>query len=126
MNRFAQIWPRLRQLVLMLSSSQDGEVVNAARAIGRALQNVGADWHDLVAGLSGLSTSGGPQPKGQHETHRDTRDWHVMHDACLRHLNRLRPRELEFVLSLKEWRGDLTEKQFVWLESIYARIRRTA
>ena len=50
MTALATIAPRLRKLLLMLSSSADGEVVGAARAIGRALRGAGADWHAL-AGL---------------------------------------------------------------------------
>jgi hypothetical protein len=39
---------RLGDLVARLSSDSDNEVVNTARAIGRALKAHGADFHDLV------------------------------------------------------------------------------
>jgi hypothetical protein len=45
------ITPRLRQLLLMLSSNQPGEVAAAAAAITRTLEKTGASWHDLVDGL---------------------------------------------------------------------------
>ena len=52
---------RITKLLLMLSSAHDGERASAAAAIGRALQGVGADWHDLVnlvnAPASSTSTS---------------------------------------------------------------------
>jgi len=53
MTALAPIAPRLRKLLLMLSSSAPGEVVAAAGAIGRTLKDAGADWHDLAGGLLG-------------------------------------------------------------------------
>lgn len=47
---------RLRLLLPMLSSDQDGEVIATARAIGRALKDAGRDWHDLAAAI-------GPAPE---------------------------------------------------------------
>lgn len=39
---------RLAKLVLLLSSSNEGEVVAAARAVGRCLREMDKDWHDLA------------------------------------------------------------------------------
>lgn len=50
----------LGKLVLLLSSSHDGEVINAARAIGRSLQASGSDWHELAERLNGAA----PTAKG--------------------------------------------------------------
>ena len=44
-----QIAERLRKLVLLLSSDQDGEVVGAARAIGRALAAATANTMSFAA-----------------------------------------------------------------------------
>jgi len=44
--------PKLAKLILLLGSDQDGEVLAAARAIGRTLGAVKADWHDLVRALT--------------------------------------------------------------------------
>src|SRR3954462_932700 len=56
--------PRIGQIMLMLSSPADGEVVNAARAVGRALNAAGKDWHTFAACaegcLSGQTSSGKP------------------------------------------------------------------
>jgi hypothetical protein len=57
-----QITPRLRQLLLLLSSDQPGEVGAAAAAIKRTLRNGGCDFHDLVAGLI-ASPSLAPTPR---------------------------------------------------------------
>jgi hypothetical protein len=88
---FAEIAPKLKKLLRMLSSEQPGEVVSAAYAIGRMLRNRG--------------------------------NWHAMQDFCVKHGLLLRPRELEFITNIAHWRGDLTEKQYAWLSSIYARLR---
>lgn len=44
--------PKLPQLVRLLASDHDGEVVAAARAIGRALDSAGLSFHDLADRLS--------------------------------------------------------------------------
>jgi len=40
---------RLGNAVALLGSPQDGEVVAAARAIGRTLESAGLDWHGFAA-----------------------------------------------------------------------------
>ena len=92
---------RLAQLLLLLSSDQPGEIINAARAIGQTLQNAGADWHDLTAKL--LTQ---PQIKALPDANDD--DWWVMRERCIEHQYLLRPRELQFVINLDRWYGDLT------------------
>src|SRR5262249_2960317 len=116
-----QIAPRLKKLLLMLSSERDGEIVNAARLINRTLRGAGADWHDLVAGL--LTPARAPTQTARDRNDGDL-DWRAMREFCLQHLYLLRPREHEFIASLGGWRGLLTEKQSAWLSSIYARVRR--
>ena len=117
MTPLGPITPQLKKLLLMLSSEQPGEVFNAARAVGRTLQSVGADWHDLVGVLAK-----GEQQQARPE--QDDDDWRSMRSYCLQHEHLLRQRELEFVTSLERWRGELTEKQAGWLGSIYARLRK--
>lgn len=120
----AQI-PRLRQLLLLLSSDQPGEVAAAAAAIGRALKAAGGDWHDLANGL----LTEPPPAAGRHRGSDRAReapeeDWREMHEFCADHSELLRSREAEFIESLGEWRGRPTEKQMGWLCAIYARLRR--
>lgn len=43
---------RLGKAFALLGSSQDGEVIAAARAIGRTLERAGMDWHALAALVS--------------------------------------------------------------------------
>jgi hypothetical protein len=112
-----QFTPRLRQLLLLLSSDQPGEVVAAAAAIKRTLKSEGHDFHDLVAGLTAPPLA----PKFQSEDCNDGAR-RGMRDFCLKHQNRLTVRELEFVTSIGRWRGSLTDKQFNWLSAIHARL----
>jgi hypothetical protein len=119
---------RLKKLLLMLSSDQPGEVVAAAQAIGRTLKIDGSDWHDLARRLSAPATAktrSSEQPRRDNNNNDSSnKDWRSLREYCLQHDDQLRPREREFVENLGEWRGDLTEKQFAWLNSICARIRR--
>jgi hypothetical protein len=125
MTRLAEIGPRLKKLLLMLSSEQPGEVINAARLIGTTLRGVGADWHDLTAGLLTPATAPHSARWSAGETwDEDDLDWHAMREFCLQHPELLRSREREFMDSIGDWRGQLTEKQFAWLNSIHARVRR--
>ena len=116
-----QIVPRLKKLLLMLSSERDGEIVNAARLIGTTLRGVGADWHDLVAGLLTSARTATQSAPNDREL-----NWHAMREFCLQHSELLRPREFEFVTGLGNWRGQLTERQSAWLNAIHARVRRAA
>lgn len=51
---------RLRKMVALLSSNQDGEALAAVRAIGRTLEAAGKNWNDLAEGVGGSGGSGGP------------------------------------------------------------------
>lgn len=67
MSVLAPIAPRVKQLVLMLSSDQDGEVISAARALGRTLRAAGSDWHELADSLVSISPAQRP-PKSPPRT----------------------------------------------------------
>jgi hypothetical protein len=120
----ATITPRLRQLLLLLSSDQPGEVTAAAAAIGRTLRAARTDWHALANGLLAET----PQSKGRQRNDSEdaSDDWKTMREFCASHPELLRSREAEFIESLAEWRGRPTEKQMGWLCAIYARLRRQA
>src|SRR5262245_30052132 len=116
------ITPRLKKLLLMLSSTQPGEIVAAATAIDRTLKAAGRDWHDRAGGL--LAEAPQPQPRSRRpppEPDENT-NWRVMLSFCNEHGYLLRSRESEFITSLGEWRGSPTEKQLAWLCAIYARL----
>ena len=119
-SRLGEVKPRLAKLLLLLSSPHPGEVANAARMIERTLRDVGADWHDLTRELT--RTPAVPTPPPPPDIHDD---WRTLHEYCSDHLNRLSERERSFMDTLDHWRGDITEKQRVWLDAIYTRLRRT-
>lgn len=51
MGDLVPITDKLGKLIPRLGTDADGEVVATVRAIGRALQSHGCDWHDLAAAL---------------------------------------------------------------------------
>jgi hypothetical protein len=107
--------PRLRQLLLMLSSDQAGEVSAAAKAIGRLLAANGADWHELAARLTA------PQ-RGAIDIsdlgHADRCEWLLDHAT-------LNEWERGFLRSLRD-RRYLTKKQRSVLNRIAERETRDA
>lgn len=50
--------PKLKKLIPLLSSDQDGEVVAAVRALGRTLKAAGSDFHTLAEAMTGSGSSG--------------------------------------------------------------------
>jgi hypothetical protein len=108
------IAPQLGKLLLMLSSSHDGEVVAAVRAIDRTLKSNRLDWHDLTQALRLPPSS---------LRRRDDADWHDLLAFCASRMNQLNNREREFLRSIARWHGDLTEHQRNWLESIADKLR---
>jgi hypothetical protein len=57
---------RMVAIIKMLSSTSDGEVVNAARSLGRMLEAAGLDWNDLgdyLARWPGMKEPDKPQPQ---------------------------------------------------------------
>lgn len=53
---------RMAAIIKMLSSTSDGEVVNAARLLGRTLKDHGKDWNDLGEYLSRWNVLAAPEP----------------------------------------------------------------
>lgn len=65
MSALPTITPKLAKIIPMLSSPNDGEVVNTARAIERTLKSAGLDWHDFAKALTALAmapSSAAPEP----------------------------------------------------------------
>lgn len=115
MNSLATITPKLGKLIPMLSSSHDGEVVAAARAIERTLKDAGRDWHDLVKVI--ISPSIAPVLP---ETWRGVAMYCHDRNRCLN------PREAEFAADMCSrlvCGGQPTERQASWLRAIYAKVR---
>jgi hypothetical protein len=58
MTTLAPVLPRVSKLLPLLSSDHEGEVVAAARAIGRILGCAGLSWHDLARAITGSAKDG--------------------------------------------------------------------
>lgn len=109
------------KLIVMLSSDNDGEVVSAARAIGRKLKADGKDWHWLAAKLSLADKVQlqATKPPFLIEIYEK-----VNYLAAHPHLL-FNDRQREFIADLKakvdadEW-IHLTPRQAIYLDGIYA------
>jgi hypothetical protein len=108
MSALATITPRLRKLVLMLSSSHDGEVIGAARAIGRALADAGTDWHQFADSVI--------------QAHHNSDDWRAMAQFCRGQAHRLTTREFDFIDNIAMRGCGPSEKQRKWLRAIFSRL----
>jgi hypothetical protein len=91
-----QAAPKLRKLLLMLSSNRPGEVISAVAAIERTLRAANADWHDLAGRLLAPRTSPPPPPPPP----PPPAGWEAKREFCLKRENLLRGREHAFVLGL--------------------------
>ena len=108
----AIVAPRLGQLIRLLSSDRDGEVVAAARALGRTLRSVGADFHVLAAAIETPAI----ERRGRPGDWADTIGWLNANS------HRLRVKERAFVRSMPTWDGEPTERQRAWLEALVERL----
>jgi hypothetical protein len=116
MTTLRTIAPRLRQLVLLLSSSHPGEVQNAAAAIGRALKAVGADWHAFAEAIEptipetemrrlydagygdGVQAAENKHHNGDDFINTDgSPSWHQVARYCQHHIDKLDERHHRFV-----------------------------
>jgi hypothetical protein len=129
---------KIGKLLKMLSSSSDGEVVAAARALLRTLESEGSDIHDLAARVeSGGKLSPAERERIYEQARRDTKKEATVNNAVpsfydmaceIQHKanGRLTPKEQGFVDDMARWcaRREPSEKQAKWLHSIYCRIGR--
>jgi hypothetical protein len=113
MPPLAPIAPRLAKLIPLLASDSPGEVVATAHAIGRTLDSIGADFHDLAAALL---------PANDAAAEGDA----AMAMSCLDALHLFDPRERMFLISIAAQlrRGrQLSVKQADWLQGLYGRVQ---
>jgi hypothetical protein len=149
MNSLDRIADKLRKLICLLSSDNDGEVLGAVHAIRRTLGAEGLDLHALADGING--GSGGNKADGadytvawnagysagraaaereaprREEPRREEPSWHDIACLCNEHADRFSDREREFVGDMVRRTvhgGTLTERQANWLRDIYTKVRR--
>lgn len=127
--------PRIQTLIRMLATDNDGEAVNAVRALGRALKAEGLDFHALAEG-GGVSAQtfmhhyARPSPQPQSRSKQKQDEDAGSHAADLTWLLQqpyaFSAKEREFLKNISAWRGDLTEKQDAWFQTILAKARSAA
>jgi hypothetical protein len=108
--------PVLGRLIPRLASTFDGEALAAVRAIERVLKANGRDWHDLAAVV--ISPPAGPPA----EPPPSDADWRALCRFCASQSARLSRRQLDFIVSLAQWRDAPTARQMAWLHAIAARL----
>jgi hypothetical protein len=100
----------------MLGSAHDGERAAAGLKAHEFLKRLGLCWADVIS----LPIA---DHSGDHQFDDGTVSWRAQREFCLRHSARLTPREFGFLINIGSWRGPLTERQQLWLDSIHARLR---
>jgi hypothetical protein len=133
---------KMGKLIKMLSSTNEGEVVAAARAILRTLAQEGTDIHELAERVEGRKLSQAEMQRIYDKAFADGRksaaatadfsnvggpSFHAM--ACeIQHKanGRLAPKESDFLDDMVRWcaRCEPSEKQAKWLHAIYCKIGR--
>jgi hypothetical protein len=119
----------LAKQIRLLASNHDGEVLAAARAIGRSLKAAGHDLHDMAQEFV-ETPSAAPAPSGGFRDPFGDDDgdpgWETMVEVCVRNPGRFTVKEREFLASMECWRGEPTERQSAWLAALFKRARRAA
>jgi hypothetical protein len=142
MTNLTPIAPRLAALIRMLSTTHDGELIAAAKALNRALTGAGLDIHALAEIVEHPKKFDEQDARkiyerafelGRRKAHEELPatfrgvgepSWHEIAIECQEHAERLRPNEHEFVADMVRRTvhgGELTEKQGNWLRAIYNR-----
>lgn len=124
MNALAQIAERLGPLIGKLGSPHDGEVVSAARALGRILDKQGFTFNDMSIALLAEPVTRiiyrNPEPE-------PAANWREIADWCADRPEWLSDKEADFIknmLCTLSWPGtEPTPKQAKWLQDIWVRIR---
>jgi hypothetical protein len=128
-------------LKVALSSDKEGEVLAAARAIRRTLDNAGSDIHELAARIKGAKLSEAEMKRIYDAGVQDGKDaaaidkgfinagtsWLEMAEYCAAHDEGcLTAKERGFVVDMVRWcaRREPSEKQGKWLHVLYVRLER--
>ena len=133
--------PKIRTMVPMLGSEQDGDVLAAARGIGRTLAGVGLSYHELAQAIptqapharkpSDLDHADWPRWREtwarSHRSRTYTPRQEATHRAQAKFCRdedrgRLNPRERRFVHDIAKLHGALSIAQSDWLAAITDRL----
>jgi hypothetical protein len=123
--------PRIAQLIRLLASDREGEVLAAVRALRRTLASAGADFHDLAQAVENAAVAPSPRTDRRSSRPRTSRSrsaacesigWQASVRWLLDHPARLTPRGREFVEDMAGWAGKPTKRQAAWLLAILERV----
>jgi hypothetical protein len=145
-SELAPIAKQLGKFLRLLSSDQDGEVVDSVRALMRTLKSAGLDIHALADTVEtktwsddeakemysrgiekGRAEAESRQPATFHSVNGNggtEPDWPMIAEACLKHRPHKSETETTFCEDMQrrcECGGEPTPKQAAWLRKIYAR-----
>jgi hypothetical protein len=118
-DRLTPLAPRLSPLIGKLGSPHDGEVVAAARAIGRLLNRQGLSLTDL-----GQALVAEPVERVAYAERDPPEDWRAMASYCASRDELLTPKEADFIGNLRRLRPGArpSPKQQDWLRAIFDRL----
>jgi hypothetical protein len=112
---------RLIKLLGMLGSTHDGERAAAGLKAHEFIKQRGLCWADVIS--LPISRAGAHDDREHDDYETDFDSWSAQRQFCLRYRKWLTSKELGFLISIGNWRGELTERQQIWLDSIQARLR---
>ena len=107
---------RLCKLLGMLGSEHPGERATAALKADELLKREGLRWCDVLQPREPVAV----EPDDDSEP--ECSDWRSMARTCVARAWALSDKEAAFVRQMTRWRGEPSDRQIDWLESIYDRI----
>ena len=110
------------QFVRLLGSNQDGEVIAACRALGRALEAAGRDFHWLADSVDRQLTIPVIPYRREPERLWQSRARVLLQAAT----SSLTKAEADFLRAMSEWRGIPSGAQLRWLDAIEVAFKRSA
>jgi hypothetical protein len=122
----------LAKLIRLLAPDVDGEVLAAARAMGRTLNTSGCDFHDLASIVEAPATVPSERAEADFRNHfgdgvgETELPWQCMVNACTNQFGRFTAKERRFLQTMQRWRGTPTSKQLNWLVALFERVREAA
>lgn len=126
MSGLSQMAGRLAALIGKLGSPHDGEVLGAARALGRLLEKQGMNFNDLAIALEAETVTRIVYRDREPEA-EPADDWREVAEWCAARGELLSECEAEFVASmariLRRPGNRPTPKQAKWLGAIFDRLR---
>ena len=98
---------RLAKLCGLFGSDHDGERASAAAKADALIRERGLTWRDVIVIPPSIGSGS---------------NWQRMAGFCQAHRPKLNAKELEFVRTMLNWRGEPSEKQCKWLTDIFVRV----